>query len=159
MNNKPINSQNQKYPHDFYVPWLGGCFALFVFRVLAQLIQKFYNLPFLPSFEAWYSGTLAYPWLFASQIIIIAIMSWTMSGFIRKNTIPRRTLGIWLFAMGGIYFASMSFRLIAVFTFATGHPWLGAHIPAFFHIVLASFVLLLGHFHYRHSKGKSNNEP
>lgn len=138
-------------PHRTYVPWLMLCYGLFLFRVAAQLVQKFYDLPFLPPFAAWYSGALAYPWLLASQIVIIAVMGWAIIGFSKSRTIPRRGRGYWLLGLGSIYFMVMAFRLVAGFTFATDHPWLGAHIPAFFHLVLASFVLLAGHFHYRYS--------
>lgn len=141
--------QNTGRIHSIYIPWLCLCFGLFVFRVTAQFIQKFYNLSFMPPFEAWYSGALSYPWLLASQILIIAIMGWIITGFAKGRIVARRKLGAWLLAFGSIYFLVMLFRLIAGFTFATDHPWLGAHIPALFHIVLASFVLLVGHFHYK----------
>ncbi len=135
--------------HARYTIWLYLCFGFFLFRVSAQLIQKFYALPFLPPFEAWYSGALAYHWLLVSQILIIAVMGWVVAGFAKGRILARRKLGVWLLALGGVYFMVMLFRLIAGFTFATDHPWLGAYIPAFFHIVLASFVLLVGHFHYK----------
>jgi uncharacterized protein len=147
--------QNVKSVHAHYTLWLCICFILFVFRVTAQLIQKFYNLPFLPPFEAWYSGALAYPWLLASQILIIVVMGWVIAGFAKRHIAPRHKLGVWLLALGSIYFLTMLFRLIAGFTFAADHPWLGAHIPAFFHIVLASFVLLVGHFHYKNDNKKA----
>jgi hypothetical protein len=115
-------------------------------------------LPFLPPFGAWYSGALAYPWLLASQILIIAVMAWVIAGFAKGSILARRKLGVWLLALGGIYFAVMLFRLIAGFTFAIDHHWLGAHIPAFFHIVLASFVLLVGHFHYKNGNKKVGHE-
>jgi uncharacterized protein len=144
--------------HKYYVSLLCLCIILFLFRVVAQLIQKFYDLPFLPPFEAWHSGALAYHWLLASQIMIIVVMSWTCAGFASGRILARRKLGVWLLALGGIYFAVMIFRLIAGITFATDHIWLGAHIPAFFHIVLASFVLLVGYFHNKNGKKKVVHE-
>lgn len=147
MNRSLINLQNTMPVHVRYTPWLCLCFGLFIFRVSAQLIQKFYNLPFLPPFEAWYSGALVYPWLLTSQILIIVVMGWVIAGFAKGRIIPRHKLGAGLLALGSIYFVVMLFRLIAGFAFAADHPWLGAHIPAFFHIVLASFVLFVGHFH------------
>ena len=135
-----------------YVPWLFACYVLFIFRVTAQLIQKFYNLPFLPEFDAWHSGALTYPSLLASQILIIGIMTWVIAGFVSGRVLVRYTLGVWLLMLGGIYFLVMVFRLMAGFTFATDHSWLGAPIPAFFHIVLALFILLIGHFHYKHGR-------
>src|SRR6266566_1305681 len=125
-----------------YVPWLGVLFFLFVFRVAAQLIQKFFNLPFLPPFADWYSGALSYGLLLCSQVLIILILCWVIFAFVRTVILPRHSLGKWLLAFGALYFSVMMFRLIAGLTFAAHDPWLGAKIPAFFHIVLASFVLL-----------------
>lgn len=152
----PMHIETVKPPYSRYTPWLRACYALFIFRVSTQLIQKFYDLPFLPPFEAWYSGALAYPWLLVSQILIIAIMGWLILGFSKGWVVARRKLGIWLLALGSVYFLVMLFRLIAGFTFAAQHSWLGAHIPAFFHILLASFVLLVGHFHYHYGNKKGD---
>jgi hypothetical protein len=51
--------------------------------------------------------------------------------------------------LGGIYFAFMAFRLFAGLTFLEDHPWFSKSLPAFFHAVLAAFVLTLGHYLYR----------
>jgi uncharacterized protein len=139
-------------PTDIYSKYTYGLciFAfMFIFRVIAQLLQKFFALPFLPVFDAWQSGALPYHWLFVVQIIIILVMIFTILKFINKKLIPARSLGKTLLLIGIIYLIVMIFRLIAGLTFASDHPWLGATIPAFFHIVLASFILLTGHFHYR----------
>ena len=85
-------------------------------------------------------------------------MGWVIYGFAKGRILARRKLGVWLLALGGIYFSVMLFRLISGFTFAANHHWLGAHIPSFFHIVLASFVLLVGHFHYKNGKKKASHE-
>jgi len=158
LNKTPIDAKHINLIHARYTIWLCTCYGLFIFRVMAQLTQKFYNLPFLPPFEAWYSGALAYNWLLISQIIIIAIMGWVIMCFIKSSILPRYRLGVCLLTFGGIYFLAMLFRLIAGFTFAVNHSWLGAHIPAFFHIVLASFVLLIGHFNYKYANKKVPNE-
>lgn len=49
---------------------------------------------------------------------------------------------------------AMLIRLIGGFTFATHHYWFTAFIPTMFHLVLASFMLLVGyyHLHYKHPK-------
>ena len=36
--------------------------------------------------------------------------------------------------------------LAAGLTFLADHPWFAKSLPAFFHVVLASFLLLLGHY-------------
>ncbi len=132
-----------------YTFGLGILAFLFVFRVIAQLLQKFFDLPFLPPFDAWQSGALSYHWLVVAQIIIIILMVFTILKFINKSLIPVRSMGKTLLLIGIIYLTLMIFRLIAGLSFASDHPWLGATIPAIFHIVLAFFILLTGHFHYR----------
>lgn len=83
-------------------------------------------------------------------------MGWVITGFTKKRTIPHYWRGIWLLTFGSIYFLLMLFRLIVGFTFAPDHPWFGAWIPAFFHMVLASFVLLVGHFHYKYGNNEAH---
>jgi hypothetical protein len=139
-----------------FIFYLTLCLILFLFRVLAQLIQKFFNLPFLPSFNAWHSSTLDYSWLLASQVIILLLMVWVLAGFIKNTVTPKYRFGVLLTLIGGTYFLGMIVRLIAGLTFASQHHWFGAHIPTIFHIVLATFVLLVGRFHLKMSKKVSN---
>jgi hypothetical protein len=152
------HSRTAAFPHRLYLPWLLILFAIFVFRVTAQLVQKFFAFAFLPPFERWYSGALTYPLLFLSQILVLALMAWVIKGFTKGRLAPWRKMGIYLLGLGSIYFLGMLFRLVAGFTFAVGHPWLGARIPAFFHLILAAFVILVGHFHYRYSSAKKVNK-
>ena len=151
MNKMPLHLQNTKTGH---TTLLCICYALFIFRVIAQLTQKFYNIHFLPPFEDWYSGALNYSWLLVSQILIIAVMGWVIVGFVKNRIVLKPRLGTWLLGIGSMYFFVMLFRLIAGFTLAVGHYWLGAHIPAFFHMIIASFILLVGHFHYTQGNKK-----
>jgi len=136
-------------PRKSYLPWLFVLFVLFVLRVIAQLIQKLNSVSFLPPFEKWQSGALSYWWLLFFQVLIIVVLGLTIRGFARQSTVPNRKFGKWVIAFGFIYLITMAFRLFAAVTFAANHPWFGAKIPAFFHIVLASFVLLVGHFHFK----------
>ena len=121
--------------------------GLFVFRVVAQLIQAVYPVFFLPRFEVWQSGALPYPLLVVFQLAIIAFYGrvvWKFrSGTVEPNS---RAAHIYL-TLGGIYFTVMAFRLVTGFSFAADHPWLGAHIPTIFHLILSSFLLLAGFFH------------
>jgi len=133
--------------HTRYLPWLFLLFSLFLFRVVGQLVQLFHPLPFLPAFSAWQSGALAYRWLFCTQILIIIFLSVTLCGFARQTARPNRRRGRWLIGAGSIYFGVMALRLLVGGTVAKEHPWWGAEVPAFFHLVLATFVLLVGHFH------------
>lgn len=136
--------------HYFYCLLILYC--LFVFRVSAQFIQQYAPVNFLPPFEHWYSGTLSYHWLLLSQLIIIVILTITLKKFYVAQVSANQRWGKILISVGIIYFCSMMFRLIAGLTFAQHHPWLGATIPAIFHMVLACFILLVGFFHYQFSK-------
>ena len=126
--------------------------ALFCFRVVAQAVQKFSPVDFLPPFDAWYSGALAYEVLVSFQIVIIAVCLRIMVSFFKGNVLPKRSSGILCLAAAGLYFSVMVYRLVAGLTFSADHYWFSARIPTVFHLVLASFGLLLGHFHWKYSK-------
>jgi hypothetical protein len=91
---------------------LWSLFALFLFRVLAQLIQYVTPVIFLPPFERWQGSGLSYPVLLGSQIAILAVMGW---GAVRIGCVGsrvRRATGVWLLVLGSLYFLSMGVRLI-----------------------------------------------
>ena len=135
-----------------YATILGWLLFVFCFRVGAQLLQAFYPVAFLPAFEEWHSGALPYPTLVASQALIIILFSTVVWRF-RKGTV--KINGMWgkaMLVIGALYFSSMLFRLIAGLTFASGHSWFDAIIPTIFHLVLASFILTYGHYHYKYGK-------
>ena len=144
MHFEPFNAQRP------YVLPLGALLGLFLFRVCAQLLQAIAPVSFLPPFAAWHSETLSYPVLLASQLLILWVFYLIYRGFQRGGVVPKRRRGLLLLGIGGIYFAVMLFRLVAGATFAAEHHWLGAKIPAFFHLVLASFLLVVGHFHFKY---------
>ncbi len=132
----------------------GFCLAfllgLFCFRVLAQGIQSIYPLPFLPPFEAWHSGALPYWVLLLAQLIIIFFAFRAVNQFLSNKVEARRTTGRICLILGGIYFYIMLFRLLAGLTVASDHFWFGQRIPTFFHLVLASLLLLAGRFHFKY---------
>lgn len=118
--------------------------ALFALRVCAQLLQALYPVGWFPEFEAWQSGLLPYPLLLASQFAIIGLMSFVLHR-VRNGTIRARR---WKYRVclffGGAYFAVMAFRWLAGLTFLADQAWFARSLPAFFHLVLALFILLLG---------------
>ena len=133
-----------------YSLWLWALFGLFLFRVLAQLVQVKTTLPFLPPFEQWHSAVIPYPLLLMSQIIILGFLSKIAFAFSKGRVVPSRTSGrIWL-AFGTIYFGAMMLRLILGLTIFSGHAWFSNHLPTFFHLVLASFLLVVGMYHVRY---------
>jgi hypothetical protein len=137
-----------------YAPWLWLLLALFCFRVMAQLIALTTSPTFLPAFDAWHSATVPYWVLLASQFLIAAIMAVTAWRFSEGNMRPRPIIGRVLVALGSIYLGFMLLRLALGITVLTAHPWFGKILPTIFHLVLATFLLLVGLFHVRGCNGK-----
>ena len=136
-----------KNDRNSYEYFLKALLAVFIFRVIAQLIQAIYPVSFLPPFDAWQSGALPYSVLLAFQLVIIVICGWIIWKFHTGPVRPSPRVAAIYLTLGGIYFTVMLFRLVAGFRFAADHPWVGAHIPTFFHLVLASLLLTVGFYH------------
>ena len=135
-----------------YFPWLLVLFGLFALRVLAQFVQSIYPLPFLPPFEAWHGAVMPYPLLVFIQVVIIVMLTISLWRVRSDAIVPRRWKYRVCFTLGGMYFSLMTFRLFAGLTFLSDHPWFSKGLPAFFHVVLATFILLLGRYIYGRSK-------
>jgi len=91
-----------------FVLW--ALLALFVFRVLGQLLVALGFAPFLPPMAEWYSGAISYPWLLLSQIVIALLYSKVCLDFARGYgffVTPRRRLGVGLLAFGSVYLIVM----------------------------------------------------
>lgn len=121
--------------------------SLFCFRVLAQLLQKFSPVSFLPPFEEWHSSTLPYSVLVGFQIVFIGLCLLAIRDVCRLDSIPDPRKGKHFLIVGSLYFFVMMVRLIGGYTFAASLHWFNVRIPTIFHLVLASFILLYGHFH------------
>lgn len=121
--------------------------CLFLFRVIAQLIQVRHPVPFLPSFEVWQSGAVPYPLLVAAQLVLLGLCLRIVGRMFRGAVVPVPKTGKVLWYLGGVYFVTMSIRLILGLTVAPDHFWFGATLPTVFHLVLATFLLIYGRFH------------
>ena len=116
--------------------------ALFVLRVAGQALVAFFDVPWLPPMERWYSGLLPYPYLLPAQIAIIVLMARICADFTRRRGFfvrPRRFFAVHWLWFGWIYFAGMVLRFVVQ----------GATIPVFFHWVLAAFMIAVGLWHRR----------
>jgi hypothetical protein len=108
--------------------------------------------------EEWYSGLISYRWLLPSQFLIILLYSKVCLDFTRGHgffVMPRRALGSGLLWFGSVYFAVMVVRYVIRMSLYPQERWTGGSIPIFFHWVLASFILLVGYYHWvrtRHEK-------
>lgn len=113
--------------------------TLFALRVMGQLLHEGFAIELLPAAVAWDGGALPYGLLLAGQVLILAAMirlSW------RPPALSARLERI-LSGLGAVYFAGMALRLGLGLTLLAGTAWFAAWVPASFHLVLASFVLLL----------------
>lgn len=115
---------------------LSALLFLFFLRVLGQALVGLGHAPFLPAWHEWYSGLLPYPWLLASQILILIVFGkacidvWRGEGYFAR---PHPALGTPLLAFGWLYAASMELRYWLLRTH---------EVPVLFHIVLAAFLVV-----------------
>jgi hypothetical protein len=129
---------------------------LFILRVVGQVLVAFFDAGFLPPMARWYSGLLPYPWLLASQAVIILVYGKVCVDFTRGQGFfvrPRRRFGVALLAFGALYLGAMLARYGIRMSLYPGERWTGGSIPTFFHWVLAGFLLVLGRYHWRESRG------
>jgi hypothetical protein len=134
-----------------YARWLWLLLALFVVRVVAQPLALLTSAPFLPPFEAWHSGVLPYPALVAAQLLIIAWLARTAWRMTKPAVTPSYRVGVTLLTLVGIYFGVMLMRLVLGLTILSSSRWFSSILPTVFHLVLASYLLVYGRFHFRHA--------
>lgn len=147
-----IEPHTQRYASQPYTKWLWLCTGLFAFRVVAQLAALLFKPSFLPTFESWHGGVLPYPLLLSTQVLIFIWLAWTAQQFSLGKVYPRHQLGTIIVILASLYFLVMLLRLLLGLTILSEHRWFASYLPAFFHLVLASYLFLYGHFHFRHSK-------
>jgi hypothetical protein len=121
--------------------------ALFAARVAGQAVQRWVPQPFLPSADAFQGSNLPYPALLGAQLLILAVMiavAWRVQrGRMVRNPGAARVLG-WL----GAAYMAFALARIAVGLGMPGAPaWFRTWVPAFFHIVLAGYVLAVSLYH------------
>jgi hypothetical protein len=108
---------------------------LFALRVAGQAIQRWAPQAWLPPFDAFQGSELPYGVLLGSQLVILA----AMARFAVRVPRPRRVF-LWT---GGIYMAGALARIAIGILVPAAPAWFSAWIPAFFHVVLAAYLLTL----------------
>jgi hypothetical protein len=104
--------------------------ALFIARVLGQLLVALKHPHWLPPMQEWYSGLMPYRYLLPAQIAIIALMI-AMIRQVAAGAPSNRSLAVGIFVFATIYAAAMVVRF-----FVRRRPL----IPILFHWVLAAFL-------------------
>lgn len=124
---------------------------LFILRVVGQLSVALGMRGFLPPMTEWQSGLISYPSLLASQFVIIILYCKVCLDFTRGTGFlshPRRRAGVCLLVFGALYFASMVARYVVTMSLYPERRWTGGCIPVVFHLVVATFILLVGRDYY-----------
>lgn len=126
--------------------------ALFLARVLGQVLVAFCDVAFLPPMAEWYSGLLPYPLLLPVQVAMLAAMAaidaqiGAGAGPLARPR-PRLGRGLRLFALA--YAAGMILRYALTMALRPERRWLHGTIPIVFHWVLAAYCWTLGTYHLR----------
>ena len=124
-----------------HAPLLIVLFALFVARVVGQILVVLFAPRWLPPMRHWYSGLMPYRWLLPSQIAII-VLQVAMIRQVLAGAPPRRALALGLVVFAMLYASVMVLRLYILRTRHPEYRWYeGGMIPILFHWVLAAFLL------------------
>jgi hypothetical protein len=129
--------------------------GLFAFRVVAQPAALAFDR-LLPSFNSWDGGVVPYPVLLVTQLMILGWLARTAWRFGTGRVTPRPSIGRAALAFGGVYFAVMFLRLLLGATVLSDVRWFASPLPAFFHSVLATYLLVYGYCHVHTVSGSGS---
>jgi hypothetical protein len=127
------------------VPLLWLFTALFVMRVIGQVLVALKPRSWLPPMVQW--NLVPYPVLLPTQLLLILLMVWINLAFMHGAPAASPGLGRGLLAFSAVYAAAMPVRYAIRMTRRAEERWFGGTIPMVFHVVLASYLLVLGRFH------------
>ncbi|MFL5482172.1 MAG: hypothetical protein ACJ8AK_08255 [Gemmatimonadaceae bacterium] len=85
-----------------------------------------------------------------AQLFIIAWFARTAARFGDGDIAPGSRRGVFFLVFGSIYFLAMFARLLLGLTVYRESRWFTSYIPTVFHLVLATWLLVYGHYHYRY---------
>jgi hypothetical protein len=122
--------------------------GLFVLRVAGQLLVAVRPRRWLPPMAQW--NLVPYPILLPIQFVFIATMLWIDLAFTRETGISiaeNPGFGDFLIAFSAVYALAMPIRYVVRMYRRPGERWFGGTIPMVFHIVLASYLYVLGSFY------------
>lgn len=128
-----------------YVAIMWVLFALFVGRVVGQILAAAARSRWLPPMARWYSGVMPYRYLLPSQLVIIGLMV-AMVAAVARSARPggasQGSLAVAALWASYVYAAVMAWR--AIHRIAQPPERRGVVIPIVFHFVLAAFLFVYG---------------
>lgn len=75
----------------------------------------------------------------------------------RKQVVTSKRTGVFILIIGSIYFFAMVFRMVLGLTLYAEAFWFSNYLSTAFHYVLVLYLILVGWYHHKMSKPKSNN--
>ena len=128
-----------------YAAVMAGLFALFIGRVIGQVLAATVAPTWLPPMKRWYSGVMPYKYLLPTQVLFIVVMTLMNVGVARGTGplgTPSVTVGRWLIWASYLYALGMVVRSVRYALAAPERR--GVLIPIIFHFVLAGFLFAYG---------------
>ena len=122
--------------------------GLFVLRVVGQMLVAVSHQSWLPPMEQW--NLVPYTILLPIQLVFIAVMIWIDLAFTWETGISIATypgFGRFLIIFSAVYALAMPIRYVIRMSRRPDQRWFGGTIPMVFHIVLASYLYILGGFY------------
>jgi len=130
-----------------YAAVMGVLLALFLLRVLGQVVVATAAPRWLPPMARWYSGVMPYRYLLPTQIVFLVAMT-AMTVSVARGTPPLGVrpvgAGAWLVWASYVYALGMVVRSIRYIMAPPERR--GVLIPIVFHFVLAAFLFTYGSY-------------
>jgi hypothetical protein len=130
-----------------YAWMLGSLTVLFALRVVGQALQRWAPQPFLPAFDEFQGSGVPYGLLLSIQIVLLLLMARVTRRIATGASRPSRRAARVLGWAGGVYMTGSLLRIVAGVVLPDAPAWFSTWVPAFFHVVLAGFVLTLALYH------------
>jgi hypothetical protein len=128
-----------------YAVVMAALLALFLGRVIGQILAATTAPSWLPPMARWFSGLMPYRYLLPTQIVFLATMT-AMTIAVGRRSAPLGTLsadaGAWIVRASYVYALGMVARSIRYFLATPERR--GVLIPIVFHFVLAAFLFTYG---------------
>jgi len=131
-----------------YALWLFT--VLLVGRVAGQLVVVLRAPRWLPPMDHWQSGLVPYPFLLATQAVVLILMIWISMDFTTGHGYwiePHPRLGLVVVCWSYLYAGAMVVRYVIRMARRPDQRWFGGTIPIIFHTVVAAFQWTFGMYH------------
>jgi hypothetical protein len=119
--------------------------ALFVLRVVGQVVVLLWRPGWLPPMEQW--NLVPYRLLLPIQLLFLAAMGAIIAGLLVDDADRNPGFGRLAIGISLVYAASMAVRYGVRMYRRPAQRWFGGAIPIVFHLVLAAFLFAWGRYH------------